>query len=153
MAHPPRLRASITIWALLSWIFLVLPLMSLSIEMPYLLSARMTMVHAARASMQSAWVRCLDYGNYQHGGTIQARAGCPLPTAEALFQDFIDTQTLALAKTATVDNVQFAGSNNDRMQMRICFRHRAIFLGVLGAQAGQTVCIVEQVGLRMRDGP
>ena len=148
-----RLRASITVWALLTWIFLILPLMSLSIELPYLLSARATMVYAARSAMQSAWVRCMDYRNYQRGGAVRVQAGCPLPTAAALFNDYIDTQTVALARTATVQNVQFASGGSDRMQMRVCFRHQALFLGVLRAQAVQTICVEEQVGLRMRDNP
>ena len=148
-----RLPASITLWALLSWVFLVLPLMSLAIEMPYLLSARATMSYAARAAMQSAWTACMDYNGYQASGTVRIQAGCPVPTARALFAEYTASQTVALARTATVDRVRLAAGSGDRLEMRTCFPHRAIFLGVFGPRAVQQVCIEESVGLQMRRSP
>ena len=148
-----RLPASITVWALLSWIFLILPLMSLAIEMPYLLSARATMSYAARAAMQSAWVACMDYDGYQASGTVRIRTGCPVPTARALFAEYTAGQTVALARSATVDRVGLAPGAADRLEMRTCFPYRAIFLGVFGPRNVQQVCIEESVGLQMRPRP
>ncbi|MCY4522427.1 MAG: hypothetical protein OXC13_16835 [Caldilineaceae bacterium] len=148
-----RLPASITVWALLSWVFLVLPLMSLAIEMPMLLSARATMSYAARAAMQAAWTACMDYDGYERTGTVRIQTGCPVPAAQALFAEYTAAHPVALARTATVDRVRLAPGATDRLEMRTCFPHRAIFLGVFGPRAAQQVCIEESVGLHMRQRP
>ena len=153
MAVGSRLPASISVWALLSWVFLVLPLMSLAVEMPYLLSARATMSYAARAAMQSAWVACMDYDAYENSGTVQARTGCPVPTARALFTEYAAAQTVDLAAAAAVEWVRHAPGHRDRLEMRTCFEHRANFLGVFGPRAAQQVCIEESAALQMHRRP
>ena len=149
-----RLHASISVWVLLSWIFLVLPLMSLAVELPLLFSARVMMVHAARAAGQSAWVECLDYPEYQRSGTVRAvNAACPPAEARALFADYLEDQSVDLARTAAVTSVGLSGTQNDLLTLEACVDHRPIFIGVISTVPSRRVCVSENVRLRMRQDP
>ena len=145
-----RLRASITIWALLTWTFVVMPMMALTVELPIMLSARMTMVHAARAAVQAAYQRCTDFEGYQTGQVAQQQSlGCVDTAAQDLFALYLHSQGLGFTQHATL-RVTADPLYTHAHQMQACIVYVPKMMPTWSIP--NPVCVVEQSHFEFRHG-
>jgi len=95
------------LWFLIAWTTLVMPFLALSVELPHLLTARLTVSHAARAALAAAFTQCSDLARYQtaaHELPRQQSAACmaqSTPRAQATSVTSAPSRRIAPAPTGT----------------------------------------------------
>jgi len=143
------------VWFLIAWTTLVMPFLALSVELPHLLTARLTVSHAARAALAAAFTQCSDLARYQtaaHELPRQQSAACMAQAAAGVYRLMLAQQSLAYPQAArlTLDTVQPAGETT-RYRLRGClpFTPRVMPDWSFPAE----VCVVEVGAFEVRAGP
>ena len=144
-----RLRASVTIWALLMWTFVILPCMALTIELPMVISARVMVVHALRSAGVAAYQQCTDFDSYQQGsGPPQQLTPCVENEAQMLFTTYMTLQSLEAARGATLTVTTIPGSNDHLLTGCFSFQSTIVPAAVLPA----LICASETAQFELSHG-
>ena len=152
---PRRLRGGMTVWFLLAWTTLILPCMALTVEIPWLLGARLTVAHAARAGLQAAFQRCGDFERYQTAATgaapVQGTA-CVQREAEALYRRMLAQQSTAYSRQATLTVApHFVPGQPRRYRLEGCLPFTPRLMPTWSFP--DRVCVREVARLEFRDRP
>ena len=94
-----------TVWFLITWTTLIMPLMALTIELPHLLTARLIVSHAARSALYAAFQECSDFQRYQNaasGSAQQQSQACVENAANAVYRRMLAQQSSAYPQQATL---------------------------------------------------